>query len=173
MDKNASVPFTISLIAAIGGGKRVIGKNGNLPWHIKEDMEHFKQTTMGHVVIMGRKTFESIGAPLPKRTNIVITRNIDFSHEGVVVAYSFEDALEKAQERAKIKKEIFVIGGSEIYKEALPHADKLYLTLIDGDFDGDTFFPDISGFGEVVSEEHFSNGRYSFSFAEIERKKPR
>lgn len=162
-------PFTISLIAAIGGEKRVIGKEGSLPWRIKEDLEHFKQTTMNHVVIMGRKTFDSIGKPLPKRVNIVVTRSIDFAEEGVVTAYSFEDALSKAYARANNKKEIFVIGGAEIYKEALPYADKLYLTLIDGNFDGDTFFPEIKGFGKVVSEEQHTGGRYSFSFVEIER----
>jgi len=164
-------PFTISLIAAIGGEKRVIGNNGSLPWRIKEDLERFKQTTMNHVVIMGRKTFESIGKPLPKRVNIVVTRSIDFAHEGVVTAYSFEDALDKAYARAKNKKEIFVIGGAEIYKEALPYADKLYLTLIDGDFEGDTFFPEIKGFGKVVSEEQHTGGKHSFSFVEIEKEK--
>jgi dihydrofolate reductase len=163
--------FTISLIAAIGGEKRVIGKDGALPWRIKEDLEHFKETTMGHVVIMGRKTFQSIGKPLPKRINIVITRSIDFAHEGVIVAYSFEDALDKAYAQAKNKRELFVIGGAEIYKEALPYADKLYLTLINGDFEGDTFFPEIKGFGTVISEEAHNNGRHPFSFVEIERKK--
>jgi len=170
MIRKSIAPFTVSLIAAIAGEKRVIGKNGKIPWHIKADMEHFKQTTLGHVVIMGRKTFESIGKPLVKRINIVITRNIDFAHEGVVVAYSFEDALEKAKERAYNKKEIFVIGGAKIYEEALPYADKLYLTVIDVEFDGDTFFPDITGFGDVVSEEEHASGKYSFSFAEIERR---
>lgn len=170
MDQKSVAPFSLSLIAAIGGEDRVIGKDGKLPWRIKADMEHFKQTTTGHVVIMGRKTFESIGKPLVKRTNIVLTRSIDFAHEGVVTAYSFEDAFEKAKERANIKKEIFVIGGAEIYKEALPYADKLYLTLVEGDFEGDTFFPDISGFGDIVSEEHHKDGRHAYSFIEIERK---
>jgi dihydrofolate reductase len=163
--------YIVSLIAAIGGENRVIGNEGKLPWRIKEDMEHFKETTMGHVVIMGRKTFESIGKPLPKRINIVITRSIDFTHEGVIVAYSFEDALDKAYARAKNKKELFVIGGAEIYKEALPYADKLYLTLINGDFEGDVFFPEIKGFGKVISEEEHNNGKISFSFVEIEREK--
>lgn len=164
-----TVPHTVSLIAAIGGENRVIGKDGKIPWRIKEDVEYFKQTTIGHVVIMGRKTFEAIGKPLPKRTNIVITRNIDFTHDGVITAYSFEDALEKAKEWKSNKREIFIIGGAQIYKEALPYAHKLYLTLIDGIFEGDTFFPDIHGFGEIVSEEHHSSGKHSFSFVEIEK----
>jgi dihydrofolate reductase len=165
------IPFVVSLVAAMGGENRVIGHGGRIPWHIKADLEHFKNLTTGHAVIMGRKTFESIGRPLPKRTNIVVTRNADFSHEGIVVAYSLEDALEKAKEYSENKREIFIIGGAELYAQALPHADKLYLTLVEGSFEGDAFFPDIAGFGSVVSEEHHKEGRYSFSFIELERKR--
>jgi dihydrofolate reductase len=130
----------ISIIAAIDE-KRGLGKMGKLAWHISEDLKRFKEITLGHSVIMGRKTFESIGKPLPNRKNIVITQDPQFNKEGVIIVNSIEDALEEAG-----KGEVFVIGGAQIYNQAIEIADKLYLTLVDGDFACDTFFPDYSSF---------------------------
>ena len=130
----------ISLIAAIDE-KRGLGKKGQLAWHISEDLKHFKEITSGHSLIMGRKTFESIGKPLPDRKNIVVTQDPQFSKEGITIVNSIEDALDQADGG-----EVFVIGGAQIYNQAIGIADKLYLTLVDGDFDCDTFFPDYSSF---------------------------
>ena len=137
----------ISIIVAVAGKKRVIGKKGSLPWYIPQELKRFKEITMGHPIIMGRKTHESIGRVLPGRTNIVITTHPDYLAPGCVVAHSLEDALEKVQDE-----EVFVIGGGEIYKQALPLADKLYLTYIDKEIKGDVFFPDYSEFEKKVYE---------------------
>ena len=130
----------ISLICAVSRNG-VIGKENRLPWRLLADLRRFKSLTMGHPVLMGRKTFESIGKPLPGRTNVVITRQKDFKAPDCLVAHSLEEALRLAQDRERIseQKEIFVIGGATLYKEALPKADKIYLTFIDHDFEGDTF----------------------------------
>lgn len=127
----------LSLIVAMSQN-RVIGKNNQLPWHLSEDLRRFKQITMGHPIVMGRKTFDSIGKPLPGRENIVITRDKNFREENVTVMHSVEDFLKWA---AKQSREIFVIGGAEIFRLVLPHAQKIYLTLIEKDFDGDVFLP--------------------------------
>lgn len=141
----------ISIIVAVGKNNRAIGKTGGLLWRIADDLKRFKALTTGHPIIMGRKTFESIGKALPNRTNIVITRNPDFKAEGVIIADSFAEALrlasnevEKLVQGNHKNSEIFVIGGGEIYKQALPLADKLYLTLVKSDAEGDVFFPDWS-----------------------------
>ena len=129
--------MTLSLIVAMSQN-RVIGKDNRLPWHLSEDLQHFKQITMGHPIVMGRKTFESIGKPLPGRENIVLTRDKNFTTMGVTVLHDVEKFLlwSKAQTQ-----EVFVIGGAEIFKQVLPHAQKIYLTSIEKDFDGDAFFP--------------------------------
>jgi len=127
----------ISLIAAMAND-RVIGKDNDMPWHMPADLKHFKQVTMGKPVIMGRKTYESIGRPLPGRTNIVITRNLDWKIDGVEVVNSPENALELLQD----VEEVMVIGGGNIYQQFLPKADCLYLTFIDLEVEGDTRFPD-------------------------------
>jgi dihydrofolate reductase len=127
----------ISLIWAMDEN-RVIGLHNQLPWRLPEDLKFFKRVTMGHPIAMGRKTYESIGKPLPGRENIVITRDEAFRPEGCVVMNSMEDFFEYAQ---KLDDEVFVIGGAEIFKEVLPKADKLYLTMIHEQFEGDTFFP--------------------------------
>lgn len=127
----------ISLMWAMDNN-RVIGKNNQLPWHLPEDLKFFKRTTMGHSIAMGRKTWDSIGRPLPGRENIVITRNSEFTCEGCTVLNSIEDLLEYSQQK---NDEIFVIGGAEIFKLILPSADKLYLTRIYDEFEGNTFFP--------------------------------
>lgn len=130
----------ISIIAAVGRNNRAIGKAGTLLWRISDDLKRFKTLTTGHPIIMGRKTFESVGRALPNRTNIVITRNAGFRAEGVVVAKSLEEAIKITEHTPQ--KENFIIGGGEIYRQALPLADKLYLTLVESGADGDTFFPD-------------------------------
>jgi dihydrofolate reductase len=155
--------MTLSLIAALDD-KKGIGKNGKLPWHIPSDLKHFKNLTTGKTVIMGRKTFESIGRPLPKRQNIVITSNPSFEKEGVLSASSLEDALDKAQ-----SDEVFVIGGGQIFNEAIDKADKLYLTLVSGDHQADTFFPGYEEFRkEKLLGEGAENG-YKFKFIELQK----
>jgi len=129
----------ISIIVAVAQNN-VIGKNNDLLWHIPRDMKHFKETTTGHHIISGRKTFESFGKPLPKRTNIIITRNKNYLQDGCIVVNSLENAINYA----KNDTEIFIIGGGEIYKQALNYADRIYLTKVHHSFDGDTFFPEIN-----------------------------
>jgi len=128
----------VSIIVAVAK-KNVIGKDNQLIWHISDDLKRFKALTTGHHVIMGRKTYESIGKPLPNRVNIVITRNPKYRAEGCIVVSSLEDALKSCEN----DQEVFVIGGGELYRLALPLASKLYLTLVLKDFEGDTFFPEI------------------------------
>ena len=156
----------ISAIAAIGKKTRVLGKDNKLLWHIKEDRERVKRLTMGHPIIMGRKTFESIGKPLPGRTTIVITRSPDFSAPGCIVVSSLEEALQKA--RGLEQEEIFIFGGGEIYRQALPYTDRLYLTLVDSDATGDTFFPDYHKFTKEISREE-KKGDPPFTFLTLER----
>jgi len=130
----------ISLIAAVAKNG-LIGKDNKLPWHLPADLRFFKKTTLGHPIIMGRKSFESIGKALPGRTNIVLTRNANFAAaENLKIAHSLEEAFEIARETGA--DECFVIGGAEIYKEALPLCQKLYITRVHGIFDGNTFMPE-------------------------------
>ena len=130
----------ISLIVAMANNQ-VIGLNNTMPWHLSADLKKFKAITMGAPIIMGRKTYQSIGRPLPGRTNIIISRNVDYHQEGCLVFNSLETALKKA---AQIRDEAFFIGGSELYKSALPMATTLYLTQIHHTFEGDTFFPELN-----------------------------
>ena len=130
--------MTLSLIVAITKNN-VIGKDNQMPWHLPADLAWFRKNTTGKPVIMGRKTFESIGCPLPKRTNIVLSRT-PYEHEGVIWKNSFESAVDFVKEFD----EIMLIGGGELFKQYLPKADKLYLTQIQADIDGDTFFPEIN-----------------------------
>lgn len=136
--------ITLSIIVATARNN-VIGKNNQLPWHLPQDLQYFKSKTIGKPVIMGRKTFESIGRPLPNRTNIVITRSSDWSYQGVMVAHNLTDAIEKAKKvlnmQDKSPMEAMIIGGAEIYKTALSIVDKIYLTLIKRDVEGDAWFP--------------------------------
>ena len=158
----------ISLIAAMDKN-RVIGKDGKLPWHLPKDMKYFRDKTKGKPVIMGRKTYESIGRPLPERTNIIISRDKDYKVEGCIVVHSIDEALKTAGN----VEEVMVIGGSQIYKEFLPKANKLYLTLIEADFDGDTYFPEykIEEWKETVYEEHErdAENQYDYRFVVLER----
>ncbi len=154
----------VSAIVAIGKN-REMGVDGKLPWHIPEDLAFFKEKTVGKPIIMGRKTYESIGRPLPKRTNIVVTRNTDYTAEGVVVVHSVEDALAEAQKEAP--EEVMIIGGAEIYKLAWEHIDKLYITQIDATFEADTYFPEYTEFKNVLSHIEQSNGTYTYRFLEV------
>jgi dihydrofolate reductase len=142
----------ISLVVAMSEN-RVIGIENRLPWNIPEDLKRFKKITSGHPIIMGRKTFESIGRPLPNRTNIVITRNKDYREEGIVACSSLEEAIEWAG-RAPGSDEICIIGGGEIFRQALPIADRIYLTVVQWPFEGDAHFPefDESKFKETARE---------------------
>ncbi len=141
----------ISLIAAVASNG-VIGRAGALPWHLPVDLGRFRELTTGHTVIMGRKTFQSIGRPLPERVTIVLTRRGEFEAAGVAVAGSLQEALAAAAGES----EVFVCGGGEVYRQALPLADRIYLTLLDRPFDGDTLFPEIPpGRFEEVSREPF------------------
>ncbi len=130
----------ISLLVAMDQNN-LIGRDNQLPWHLPADLAYFKQVTMGHPIVMGRKTYDSIGRPLPGRENIIVTRNPAFTMEGCKVIHSIEEII-KLNNNDK-EQELFVIGGSEIFKEILPFADKLYITEIDEAFEGDTFFPEI------------------------------
>jgi dihydrofolate reductase len=158
----------ISLIAAMARN-RVIGKDNAMPWHLPADLAHFKRVTMGKPVIMGRNTYESIGFPLPGRKNVVISRNPDFQPEGCVVVSSIDAALAECADIA----EVMIIGGGQLYRAMLPHADRLYLTLIDVELDGDTQFPDYTGYGwKAVDTEHYAadeRNQYDLEFVTLDR----
>lgn len=159
----------ISLIVAVAENG-IIGTGGTMPWHITEDFAHFKAVTLGHSVVMGRKTYESIGRPLPRRRNIVITRNADLRIEGCEMATSLESAVAMCEG----EEEIFVIGGGEIYRQAMPLAHKLYITHVGMRAEGDTRFPEIdSAVWQEVGREEFERGRdfeHPFSFVDYERR---
>jgi dihydrofolate reductase len=154
---------TISLIAALGKD-RIIGSENKLIWDIPGDMKHFRNLTSGKTVVMGRKTYESIGRPLPKRKNIIITRDRSYRAEGCIVVHSLDDALKHAGPG-----ELMVIGGAQIYSEFLPKAHRMYLTLIDHEFEGDAKFPKWKDSEwKIVSREDYKEG-YSYSFVNFER----
>ncbi len=162
----------VSAIAAIGR-RRELGKDNRLLWHLPQDLKRFREITTGHPVVMGRKTFDSIfamiGKPLPGRTNIVITRDEAWAHEGAVRASSIEEAL-AAGRRAPGGGEVFIIGGASIYEQALPLTDTLYLTLIDEAEDADAFFPPYeSDFTRVLLDEPHQEGGISYRFVTLER----
>lgn len=155
----------VNIICALDE-KSGIGKNNKLPWHLSEDLKRFKQITSGHTVIMGRKTFESIGKPLPNRFNIVISsrlQNLDGEIKDLIFVSSLDEALEKA------KGEVFIIGGGQVYADAITKADKLYLTKVSGDFNCDTFFPDYS----IFTKEKFigagEENEIRYKFLELEK----
>jgi dihydrofolate reductase len=141
---------------------RVIGDSNTLIWHLPEDLKRFKQLTTGNTIVMGRKTYESIGRPLPNRRNIIITRDLNYFVDGCEVVNSLEEALLLSNN------DCFIIGGGEIYRQAINISDKIYLTLIDKEFDGDTTFPEIGDWYES-SCESFSNDQFDYSFIEYER----
>jgi dihydrofolate reductase len=159
----------VSIIAAMDRN-RLIGNKNQLPWHLPADLAHFKKVTMGKPVIMGRKTFESIGRPLPGRTNIVLTRSADFHAENVLVAQSLQQALEYSAGND----EVMIIGGSSIYELALQEADRLYMTYIQGNYQGDAWFPDFDPgqWRVIASEEHTADEKNlcDYRFVTYERK---
>jgi dihydrofolate reductase len=159
---------TVSIVVAITGEKRAIGKDGGLVVRISDDLKRFKALTLGHPIIMGRKTYESIGRALPGRTNLVVTRNAGFAAPGTISCSSLDEAIEKASAEDT---EIFVIGGGEIYAQALPKADRLYLTAIEGRNEGDVFFPDHSEFKKVMKREDRVDGKtqLKYSWIDLER----
>jgi len=156
----------VSAIAAIGKN-RELGKGNNLLWRIPHDLARFKRITMGHPVIMGRKTFESIGTPLADRENIIITRSENFTAQGCIITHSIKDAITKAKELDD--REVFVIGGGEIYKQAMQHVQKLYLTLIDDVKEGDVFFPDYSEFTKETFREEREYEGLKYTFVDLKR----
>ena len=131
----------ISSIVAVAKNN-VIGLNNKMPWHIPADLKYFKETTLGHIVIMGRKNFESIGKPLPNRTNIILTRNKSFFRSDCVIFDSIEKAIFYAKNEGE--KELFIIGGAEIYKQSIEYWDRIYITEIDLEVEGDKYFPELN-----------------------------
>jgi dihydrofolate reductase len=162
----------ISIIAAVAEN-RAIGKDNQLLWHIKDDLKLFKRETLGHVILMGRKSFESIGKPLPKRTNVVITRSRDFREEGVQVFHSLSEALEHF--RTEKLDDLFVLGGGEIYRQSIDTADVLHISHVHAKpEDADTFFPDVKwDEWEAVHEKSYAKNDgndYAFTYKVYERK---
>jgi dihydrofolate reductase len=160
----------ISLIVAMASN-RAIGLNNQMPWHLSADLKRFKQITMGHPIIMGRLTFEAIGKPLPGRTNIIVSRNPSYQQEACVVVDSIEAAINHG---CQLDDEVFVVGGSTMYEATLPMANSLYITQINQDFEGDTFFPDFDrGLWTEVEREDVmddTNVSFTYSFLKSERK---
>lgn len=159
----------IALIWAMASN-RVIGRDNKLPWYLPNDLKYFKQVTTGKPVIMGRKTYDSIGRPLPNRTNIVVTRDAGFQAEGVKVVHSLDDAIELAEAECLVggSEEVIVMGGAQIYELALPRADRLYVTLVHAEVEGDAHFPevDLNAYQERAREDYKAEGPnpYDYSF---------
>lgn len=159
----------ISLIVAIDENK-AIGKDNQLLWHLPNDLKFFKKTTSGHTIIMGRKTYDSIGKPLPNRRNMVITRNKDLKIEGV----EFYTSLREAIQNSKSENEVFVIGGSEIYNQALPLSNKIYLTQVHHKFEADTYLEslNLSDWEVVKQEDHFKDEKHLYDYSFMVLRKP-
>lgn len=157
----------VCIVAALDE-KRGIGKNNDLLFRISEDLKRFRELTNGQPIIMGRKTFESIGRVLPNRTNIIVTRDKNFKAAGTIVVHSLKEALRQAQGKPG-NEEIFIIGGGQIFAQALPLVQKLYLTLVEGDYTADTFFPDYSEFKKIVRKQSGESGSYKYTFLDLER----
>ncbi len=160
----------ITLIAAVAEN-RVIGRDGGLPWRLPDDLRRFKQRTEGHVVIMGRRTFESLAAPLPDRPAIVVSRNRDLDTGEATLANSLDEALDIARDRGE--DEVFILGGSEIYAMALPLADRLELTVVHAEIEGDTYFPEFDLAAWTITEDQRREAddrhEHPFSFRCYER----
>ncbi len=153
--------MSINIIVAMDR-ERAIGYQGKLPWSLPPDLKRFKEITTGHTIIMGRKTYESIGRPLPNRTNVIISRNPNFHAQDCVTISSLTEVLANVKDND----EVFVIGGSDIYKQALPYSQKIYMTLIDKVFKGDTFFPSLESndWQETQRESYRSEGQDPFIY---------
>ncbi|BDD11244.1 dihydrofolate reductase [Fulvitalea axinellae] len=163
--------MTVSIIVA-RAENGAIGKDNDLIWRLPADLKFFKKTTMGGVMVMGRKTYESIGRPLPGRTTIIVTRNSEYKAEGCLLASSVAEAIEKARELGK--DEVFLAGGAQIYEMAMPLADKIYLTEVKATFEADTFFPDLlaDDWKEISREDHEADEKnpYAYSFVTFLKK---
>ena len=151
----------LSLIVAMSRN-RVIGARGAIPWHLPNELKRFKKITMGHHIIMGRKTWESIARPLPGRTSVIVTRQTGYHAPGAVIAHSLDEAIRRCGD----DEEVFVIGGAELYAEALPRANRLYMTLVDAEIEGDTSMPEFDGrtWREIESESFPADGRHAFPY---------
>jgi dihydrofolate reductase len=164
----------IKIIMVARARNYVIGKDNDLIWHLPADLKFFKQTTKGHTLIMGRKTFESLGNPLPLRDSLVVTRNAAYTSEGITVFHSLESALAYAEKKGLEK--VFILGGGEIYRQSMDIADKLIITEVHEEFEGDTYFPEIDTkmWKEISREENKADekNKYDFAFVEFERRKP-
>ncbi|HET7922114.1 MAG TPA: dihydrofolate reductase [Gammaproteobacteria bacterium] len=162
----------LSLIVA-AGERNEIGRDGRMPWHLPADLRHFKTVTLGKPVIMGRRTHESIGQPLPGRRNIVVTRNRAYRAEGCDVAHTLAEAIVMTAGEP----EVMLIGGGELYREGLPRAQRIYLTRVHGQFEADTYFPklDMTQWSELAHEAHpvDESNPYACSFMVLERRIPR
>ncbi|QBZ82578.1 Dihydrofolate reductase type 3 [Hydrogenovibrio crunogenus] len=170
--KEITKGMNIAMIAAMDKN-RIIGADNDMPWHLPDDLKFFKANTVNKPVIMGRKTFESIGSkPLPKRRNLIITRNVDYAVSGAEVFHTVEEALHSCKSEA----EIIIMGGGQLYAQMMPFANKLYVTLVDVEVTGDTVFPEwlASEWQEVSKERHDKDERhaYAFEFITLIRKTP-
>ncbi len=158
----------VSIVVAIAQN-HAIGKNNQLLWHLPKDLKHFKEITSGHTIIMGRKTYDSVGKPLPNRRNIVVTRQ-DITIDGCEVVNSLQDALKLAEG----VDEVFIVGGAEIYKQAMPLTDRIYLTIVHENFEGDAYFPEIKEdiWKETAREDYQADEKHAFaySFITLERR---
>jgi dihydrofolate reductase len=161
----------ISAIVAMAKNN-VIGRENEIPWYLPEDFKWFKKHTLNHTIIMGRKCFESIGRPLPKRTNIIVSRDIFFLVSGCMVVYDLKEAIEVA--RLEGETELFIIGGGEIYRQSMHLLDKLYITHVDATVDGDVFFPkyDENDWNQVFEEKHLKDEKneFDYTFTILEKK---
>jgi len=148
---------------------RVIGQDNKMPWHIPNELAYFKEKTMGKAIVMGRSTFESIGRPLPGRLNIVITRNTSYEAKGVTVVHSIEEAIQTANQHHE---EVMIIGGEQIFKEVLPYADLLYVTLIQHEYEGDTYFPSYEQDWESIStsDQNTTDSGIQYTYMLFKRK---
>lgn len=170
----------VSIIAAMDR-KRGIGKENRIPWHIKEDLVHLKSLTLGQVVVLGRKSYDSMvgyynktGRPMPGKLYIVVTRDKDYkpARENATVVHSLEEAISFARSHlAKLGDagEVFVVGGAQIFQQAINLADKLYLTIVEGEYDADTFFPEYPEFKKIISEEKRESDSFKYTFLELEK----
>ena len=163
-------PLRLSILVAMAKN-RVIGRDNRLPWHLPADLKHFKFLTMGQTIVMGRKTYESIGKPLPGRANVVITRQTDYEIPGAVVVNSLKDALLVCEETSTIDTENFIIGGEKLYQQTIKICQRMYITEIQSNFDGDVFFPQFDpGDWEEMQRDKHVDGNLEYHFVVLDRK---
>ena len=158
----------LTIIAAVAKNN-ALGKNNDLIWHLPADLKRFKKVTLGHHIIMGRKTFESLGKPLPNRTNIIISRNTSYKAQGCTVVHNLEQAIEAAKKDSNP----YILGGAEIYHQAIEKADFLDLTLVHESFDADAFFPviDLNRWEEVSREDHPADEQHAYDYSFVQYKR--